>query len=159
MKIAFFDPGLALLGYAIVENDRPIDFGAIATSSKTPLGDRLIEIRADVLSLLQTHKPDIVAFEKPFFLGKNTNAAVVQFALGVMLMAIAEAGYPSPTEFKPSQIKLMAAGAGNASKLEVKSAAIALYGLTHQKGTPDDAYDALAGAYTAMQALRLKVAT
>jgi len=155
VSVLFVDPALASLGWAVVSGNahsfKMIDFGVVVTPAGMSLGDRLSIVRQDVLELLGLHKPTIVGYEKPFFSGKNTNAAIVQNAIGVMLSAMADAGYPSPAELKPSQIKLAIAGSGNAEKVEVRAAVLELFELTHQKGTKDDAYDAAAGAAAVMQ--------
>lgn len=149
MKILGIDPALASIGYAILDNGKPIDYGVITTSKSLSLGVRLIEIKADITHLVKHHQPDKIAIEQPFFRGYNTNAGVVQYALGVILLAIAEAGYYNPEMLKVSTIKQAIAGKGNADKLQVRSAIQRILNISEKapKGK-DDQWDALAVSYT-----------
>lgn len=153
MKIAAFDPGIALTGYAIVDGSNAIDYGVISTPANTPPGDRCLSIYRDVIDLLEAHKPVHVAYEVPFLQvssrGNNTNAGLVQYATGALLMAFAICRYPMPLTMIPGQIKKHATGNGRADKVQVRESVLNYYGIAHAKGTKDDAYDALAGAIAA----------
>jgi Holliday junction resolvasome RuvABC endonuclease subunit len=66
------DPGLAIIGWAVLEGDetlqpRLIDCGVIETEKKLSTPARLVEIERDTIDLLQEFQPDRVAIEMPFF--------------------------------------------------------------------------------------------
>lgn len=150
MRILGLDPGLATLGFGAIAcnpntSDAPtvLDFGVIQTPAKTPMGDRLATIYADLHTLLDQTTPDQVAIEKLFFYRMGNTIAVAQ-ARGVILLVLAQRNL-TPVEFTPAQIKQAIVGYGNAKKPEVQAAVARELHLTHIP-KPDDAADALAVA-------------
>src|SRR5688500_17163406 len=86
------DPGTALLGFGVVESGddpRLIDYGAIATRSDRLMPDRLNELFEAMTSLLDEHRPEVVAVEQLFFARNVTTAIAVGQARGVILLAAA----------------------------------------------------------------------
>ena len=78
-RILGLDPGLAILGFGVIECDATaaadsgsrvsvLDFGIIQTPAHTQTGDRLCTIYQDLHSLLDQWPPDLVAIEKLFFI-------------------------------------------------------------------------------------------
>lgn len=153
VRVLGIDPALASIGYAVLDGMTVIDYGLITTSSKDKLGDRLVSIVSDIEALANKHEPFIVAIEKPFFMAKNTNAAIVQYALGAILIGLQNVGYGDVLFFNQSAVKMAVTGKGSgrnsSDKHDVKAAVIDLFGLTYTKGA-DDQYDALAIAYTGL---------
>ena len=153
MRILGLDPGLAIVGYGIVDvdplhpNQAPelVDFGVIQTPAKTPVGDRLQTIYSDLQELLSTTQPDRVAIEK-FFFYRMSNTILVAQARGVILLALNQQ-HLVPQEFTPAQVKQALTGYGNAEKHEVQAAIAREFELTTTP-KPDDAADALALALT-----------
>tara|TARA_B100000700_G_scaffold330914_1_gene459976 strand:+ start:5891 stop:6367 length:477 start_codon:yes stop_codon:yes gene_type:complete len=149
LRIIGIDPGLARVGYGIIEYKNKklsmLDCGIISTNKNMNEGLRLVEINNDLLQLIDLWKPNISAVEKFFFYRSSTTISVVQ-ARGVIMMSLAKKNIPS-LEFPPMQIKLAVTGYGRAEKGEVLEAVIRELNLTSPP-KPDDAADALAIALT-----------
>ncbi|MBM5797712.1 MAG: crossover junction endodeoxyribonuclease RuvC [Cyanobacteria bacterium M_surface_7_m2_040] len=149
MRILGIDPGLARVGYGVIEvagrQQQLLDCGIIRTDAGRSEGDRMVEIARDLRQLLRTWRPELAAVEKFFFYRSSTTIAVVQ-ARGVVMMTLARFRVPV-VEFPPMQIKLALAGSGHARKDEVLDAVMRELGLD-EPPRPDDAADALAVALT-----------
>ena len=149
MRIIGIDPGLARVGYGIIEVNKDkkvlLDCGVIETSKKQKEEYRLYEIFKDLNELINLWNPNIAAVEKFFFYRSSTTISVVQ-ARGVIMMVLASKKI-QVSEYSPAQIKLTIAGTGKASKKEVIEAV--MYNLKLEKPPkPDDSADALAIALT-----------
>ena len=149
MRVIGIDPGLARIGYGIIEieNEKKIllDCGVIETGKDKKEGDRLYEIFSDLNELINYWDPNVAAVEKFFFYKSSTTISVVQ-ARGVIMMVLASKKIHI-SEYSPAQIKLTIAGHGKASKKEVLEAV--MYQLELNKPPkPDDSADALAIALT-----------
>ncbi len=148
LRIVGFDPGLAITGYAVLEEAgdgwRPQDFGVIRTPSSAPLPARLVRLYDAVRSLLATYRPQEAAVEQLFFQKNVKTALQVGQARGVVLLALAQAGL-SVAEYTPTTVKQTLTGYGNAPKSQMQRMIQALLGLSHLP-RPDDAADALAVA-------------
>ena len=149
MRIIGIDPGLARVGYGIIEVNKDkkvlLDCGVIETSKKQKEEYRLYEIFKDLNELINLWNPNIAAVEKFFFYRSSTTISVVQ-ARGVIMMVLASKKI-QVSEYSPAQIKLTIAGTGKASKKEVMEAV--MYNLKLEKPPkPDDSADALAIALT-----------
>ena len=149
MRIIGIDPGLARVGYGIIEieNERKklLDCGIIQTCKDKKEEDRLYEIFKDLNELINHWNPNVAAVEKFFFYKSSTTISVVQ-ARGVIMMILASKKI-QVSEYSPAQIKLTIAGTGKASKKEVLDAV--MYDLELEKPPkPDDSADALAIALT-----------
>ena len=149
MRIIGIDPGLARVGYGIIEikNEKKIllDCGIIETSKVKKEEDRLHEIFKDLNEFLDYWNPNVAAVEKFFFYRSSTTISVVQ-ARGVIMMVLASKKI-TVSEYSPAQIKLTIAGSGKASKREILDAV--MYTLELNKPPkPDDSADALAIALT-----------
>ena len=149
MRIIGLDPGLARLGYGIIEIDKKkkvvLDCGVIETSKKKKEEDRLYEIFNDLNALINKWRPDFAAVEKFFFYKSSTTISVVQ-SRGVIMMVLASKNIHI-SEYSPAQIKLTIAGSGKASKQEVLDAVMFDLKL-NSPPKPDDSADALAIALT-----------
>ena len=149
MRIIGIDPGLARVGYGIieVENEKKtlIDCGVIETNKNKKEEDRLFEIYKDLITLIDRWDPDIAAVEKFFFYRSSTTISVVQ-ARGVIMMVLASKKI-QVSEYAPAHIKLTVTGTGKASKKEVLEAVMYNLKLNYAP-KPDDSADALAIALT-----------
>ena len=71
MVILGIDPGLAIVGWGLIESNRgqfrPLAYGAITTPAHTPIESRLSIIREDLKALIEKYKPDEMAVEELFF--------------------------------------------------------------------------------------------
>ena len=149
MRILGIDPGLARVGYGVIEvagrEQRLLDCGIIRTDAGRSEGDRMVEIARDLRQLIRAWRPELAAVEKFFFYRSSTTIAVVQ-ARGVVMMTLARFKVPV-VEYPPMQIKLALAGSGHARKDEVLDAVMRELNLSDPP-RPDDAADALAVALT-----------
>ena len=115
MIILGIDPGLARVGYGVIEvqqRARLLDCGILRTDPGRSDGERMVEIAADLRTLVRRWRPDLAAVEKFFFYRSSTTISVVQ-ARGVVIMTLARFRIPV-VEFPPMQIKLAVAGHGHA---------------------------------------------
>ena len=149
MRILGIDPGLARVGYGVIDTtgglQKMLDCGIIRTDAGRSEGERMVEIAGDLRQLIRQWQPELAAVEKFFFYRSSNTISVVQ-ARGVVIMTLARFGIPI-VEFPPMQIKLALAGFGHAQKDEVLEAVMRELNLTDPP-RPDDAADALAVALT-----------
>ena len=149
MRILGIDPGIARVGYGVIDTSdgqqQMLDCGIIRTNPGIDDGERMVEIASDLRQLIRRWKPQLAAVEKFFFYRSSTTISVVQ-ARGVIIMTLARFRVPV-MEFPPMQIKLALAGSGHAEKDEVLDAVMRELNLD-QPPRPDDAADALAIALT-----------
>ncbi|CAN1212195.1 crossover junction endodeoxyribonuclease RuvC [Tumidithrix helvetica PCC 7403] len=150
MRIMGIDPGIATLGFGILEVEKDtvpklLEFGVIQTPKNTPMGDRLKTIYDDMHTLLTEWQPQIVGMEKLFFYRMGNLISVAQ-ARGVVLLTLSQHGI-QPEEFSPPQIKQALTGYGRADKAEVQEAVARELNLD-KIPKPDDAADAIAIAFT-----------
>lgn len=149
MRTLGIDPGTAIMGWGIVEEDgsgglRMVGYGVLTTPKELALPQRLQLLHRGLSAVLESYRPETAGVEELFF-GKNVNTAIaVGHARGVALLAIADAHIPIQV-YKPSEIKQAVAGYGNADKKQMQEMVRLTLGLdTIPK--PDDAADALATA-------------
>ena len=150
MRILGIDPGIATMGYGILESDRGrqrlIVCGVVTTPPKMPTPDRLFTVFSDLKQLLALYKPDEAVFEELFFAKNITTAMNVSAARGAALCACAEYGCPL-YEYTPMQIKQAVAGYGKADKHQMQQMVKLMLNL-EDIPRPDDAADAVAAALT-----------
>ena len=149
MIIIGIDPGLARVGYGIIEVKRNektlLDCGIIETQKDQKEENRLLEIFMDLKELINKWKPDYAAVEKYFFYKSSTTISVVQ-ARGVIMMTLGSFNIPI-TEYSPAQIKLTITGFGKATKKDILDSVMYSLKLDYPP-KPDDSADALAIALT-----------
>ncbi len=149
MRIIGIDPGLARVGYGIVDEiegkKTMLDCGIIETKSTQKEEKRLLEISSDLSSIISRWNPNFAAVEKFFFYRSSTTISVVQ-ARGVIIMTLGKHNLPIQ-EFPPMQIKLAVTGYGHSDKTEVLKSVMSELNITSPP-KPDDAADALAIALT-----------
>ena len=149
MRIIGIDPGLAMVGYGIIDEIEGkkimIDCGIIETKPTKKEEERLVEISNDLSSIINKWNPNSAAVEKFFFYRSSTTISVVQ-TRGVIMMTLGKYKLPIQ-EFPPMQIKLAITGYGHSDKNEVLNCVMNELSLTSPP-KPDDAADALAIALT-----------
>ena len=156
MRILGIDPGLARVGYGVIDVEprkgkqqglqQMVDCGIIRTDPGRSEGERMVEIARDLRQIIRIHQPELASVEKFFFYRSSNTIAVVQ-ARGVLIMTLTRFGLPI-VEFPPMQIKQALTGHGHADKDEVLEAVMRELDLDAPP-RPDDAADALAVALTA----------
>src|SRR5947199_3938616 len=90
MRTLGIDPGTAIMGWGVVDEDggvlRMVDYGALTTPAGMAAQDRLVQLYDGLQKLLREYRPDAAAIEELFF-GKNVNTAItVGQARGVALL-------------------------------------------------------------------------
>lgn len=148
MIILGFDPGLATLGFGVIETDGQkhtmVDYGIIATPAGMRTPDRLRNIYCDVSTVIDRYCPQAIAVEELFFNNNAKTAIAVAQARGALLAA-ASLKTDQLFEYTPLQIKQAITGYGRADKQQMQ---LMVMTFLHLKTIPrpDDAADALAVA-------------
>ncbi len=142
------DPGLAIVGYAVLEEQEDmltaLACDVIRTEAYLALPRRLQVIYERLGLLLATYHPQEVGIESLFFAKNKKTAMAVAQARGVLLLALSQAGLDI-AEYTPAEVKQAVTGYGNAKKAQVGEMVRILL---HLKAVPrpDDAADAAAVA-------------
>lgn len=146
MRILGIDPGVAIVGFGLIESgpgvQRMLQYGVITTPAGQPLAARLAQIRRDMTELIETLAPDEISIEELFFSKNITTGIAVAHARGVILCAAEEQAIPI-YEYTPMQIKQAVVGYGLADKKQVMDMTRRILKLKAVP-QPDDAADALA---------------
>lgn len=146
MRILGIDPGVAIVGFGLIESDRGtlrmLQYGAITTPAGLPLAARLAQINRDMEELINTFRPDEISVEELFFSKNITTGIAVAHARGVILCAAEKKKIPI-YEYTPMQVKQAVVGYGLADKKQVMDMTRRLLKLKAVP-RPDDAADALA---------------
>ena len=146
MRILGIDPGIAIVGFGLIESNRGsvrmLQYGAVTTEAGLPLATRLVQIENDMTALIAQLKPDEIAVEELFFSKNITTGIAVAHGRGVILCTVERLGVPI-FEYTPMQVKQAVAGYGLADKKQVMDMTKRLLKLKAVP-RPDDAADALA---------------
>lgn len=146
MIILGIDPGIAIVGYGVVEyknnSFRTLEYGAITTPAHTSPETRLETIYSDMNTLIKKYSPDEMAIEELFFNNNQKTAILVAEARGVILLA-AQKNLVRINEYTPLQVKQAVVGYGRADKRQVQTMITTILNLKAVP-KPDDTADALA---------------
>jgi crossover junction endodeoxyribonuclease RuvC len=148
MRVLGIDPGSLVTGFGVVEEEanslHALAWGAVRTSAKQPLSERLRRIYDGLTEPLHTWQPDVVSVERVFFADNPKTALTLGHARGVALLTVAHANLPL-VEYSALEIKMAVVGYGRAAKAQVQQMVKTLLRL---QGLPQplDAADALAAA-------------
>jgi len=142
------DPGMAIVGYAVVaargDQLSMIACDVITTPAGMPLAQRLQHIYRGLDEVITTYHPNEAAMEELFFAKNARTALTVGQARGVAMLALANGGL-SIAEYTPMQVKQAVTGYGSAKKDQVGEMVRILLHLSSIP-RPDDAADAAAVA-------------
>lgn len=123
MKILGIDPGMAIVGYSILDFDGQnitlLNSGSIRTEKGHRESARLLEIFNDITCIVEKYQPDICAIEKLFFFRNHTTVMPVAHARGVILTVLEQHKIPI-YEYTPMEVKQILTGYGRADKKEVE---------------------------------------
>ena len=123
MKILGIDPGMAIVGYSVLEfNGGDIELlhsGSIQTDKNKKESQRLLEIFEDMSTVVSTYRPDVAAIEKLFYFRNQTTVMPVAHARGVILTVLEKFNIPI-YEYTPMEVKQVLTGYGRADKKEVE---------------------------------------
>lgn len=147
MRVLGIDPGLATVGYGIIDTNgikdiECISYGCIKTPASLSMGARLRIIYDDMQELIARYQPDQASVEKLFFKQNVSNGIQVAQARGIILLALEQHEIPFE-EYAPVQVKSRLIGHGHAEKHQIQYIVASTLGL-QKKPKPDDAADGLA---------------
>lgn len=142
------DPGTTIMGFGVIRVlNKKMEFIQLNELILSKYDDHYTKLRVifeRTIELIETHHPDEIAIEAPFF-GKNVQSMLkLGRAQGVAMAAGLSRQIPI-TEYEPKKIKMAVTGNGNASKEQV---AKMLQQLLNLKELPKnlDSTDGLAAA-------------
>lgn len=147
MVILGIDPGIATMGYGVVEKDergamRALAHGVVTTPKEERLPTRLALLEDGLRQILKKYQPDEIALEELFFTKNITNGIAVAHARGVIVLTCVKE-CPYLYEYTPMQIKQALTGYGRADKQQMQRVVTSVLKLD-EIPRPDDAADALA---------------
>ncbi len=146
MIILGIDPGLAIVGYGVLEyrngRFRTLAMGSIETPAGIDVEDRLKMIYDDMSEIIKTYRPDEIAIEELFFNTNQKTAIAVAEARGVILLAAKQHDLKI-AEYTPLQVKQAVVGYGRAEKGQVMTLVKTMLKLGPELKL-DDTADALA---------------
>lgn len=146
MRILGLDPGIATVGFSILDSDGPhsrlVTCGVITTPAHTPLAARLDRIYSDLEEIIREFHPEVMAVEELFFSKNITTGISVAQGRGIVLLCAYRAGLEL-FEYTPMQVKQAVVGYGLAEKKQVMDMVKRILNLPAVP-RPDDAADAVA---------------
>ncbi len=142
------DPGTTIMGFGLIKVvGKKMEFIQMNELQLSKYDDHYLKLKhifERTIELIDTHHPDEIAIEAPFY-GKNVQSMLkLGRAQGVAMAAGLSRQIPI-TEYLPKKIKMAITGNGNASKEQV---ALMLKSLLNLQSLPKnlDATDGLAAA-------------
>lgn len=142
------DPGTSIMGYGLIKVvGKKMVFMQLNELNLKKYSDHYLKLKLifeRTIELIETHHPDEIAIEAPFY-GKNVQSMLkLGRAQGVAMAAGLSREIPI-TEYSPKKIKMAITGNGNASKEQVAKMLMSTLSL---KSLPKnlDATDGLAAA-------------
>lgn len=146
MKILGIDPGMAIVGYAMIgvekNNIELLTSGSVQTDKKMDDSKRLLEIYNDLSLIVEKYQPDCASVEQLFFFRNQKTIIPVAEARGVILTVLEKYNIPTYS-YTPMEVKQVLTGYGRAEKKEVEQMVQIALG---NKKLPklDDTVDAIA---------------
>ena len=123
MKILGIDPGMAIVGYGLIEvegdNIQLLASGSIQTDKKLTDSKRLLEIYNDLTTIVKKYEPDCASIEELFFFKNQKTVIPVAEARGVILTVLESLNIPM-FGYTPMEVKQVLTGYGRADKKEVE---------------------------------------
>ncbi len=148
MKILGIDPGVARVGWGLVESKESgnklkyLKKGLVETDSDVAPEKRLKKIYQKTFDIIKKTDPEVVGVEKLYFFKNQKTAFAVSQARGVIILAATDLD-KKIYHYTPLQIKQAVTGYGRASKKQIQEMVKQILVLKkHPK--PDDVADALA---------------
>lgn len=153
MKVLGLDPGVAILGWSLIETHpsgrHEVQMGAIQTPAHLSLNLRLVMLFDQLKEIFELHRPSALAIETLFLVKSAKTLAMVAHARGIALLLAGQ--YKTEIfEYAPRQVKLALTGYGAADKKQMQNVLQRMLGLSSLP-KPDDAADAAAVALCHMQ--------
>jgi crossover junction endodeoxyribonuclease RuvC len=146
LRVLGVDPGTRIVGYGVVDRRGSrlshVDHGTIAPGGKPAVPQRLRSIFEGLRSVIEEHRPDVLALEQAFYGKSVTSAMRIGEGRAVALLAAALADVPI-AEYTPATVKKAVVGSGAAAKGQVGHMIRTLLALPEPPAS-EDAADALA---------------
>lgn len=146
MVILGIDPGIAIVGWGVIEytrgSFRTLGYGAIRTESGLAVEKRLAAIHDELSLIIERFSPECMSVEELFWNTNQKTGIVVAEARGVII-CLAERKGLSIFEYTPLQVKQAVTGYGRADKKQMEMMVTSLLELPSPP-KPDDTADALA---------------
>ena len=160
LRVLGIDPGLAVTGYAIVDERGQggtlVTSGTVKSTTKMARADRLGRIFDATHALIEEFAPHEVAIEQQYVGDNVRSAMVVGEARAAAMVAASISGLPV-FEFAPRSVKESVTGWGAAPKQQVAQMVLVALGLTNVSG-PLDVTDAAAIALARIADARIEIA-
>ncbi|MCE2453871.1 MAG: crossover junction endodeoxyribonuclease RuvC, partial [Nitrospinae bacterium] len=125
-RVLGVDPGLGVTGYAVLRLDegeyepRLVDGGILKSDSNAALEKRLYELHKDLVHIIETNEPHVMAVENLYSHYKHPRTSIIMgHARGVIFLAASQAGVPV-VSYSATEIKKSLVGAGRATKAQVQ---------------------------------------
>ena len=87
MRILGIDPGVATVGFGVIEaqagRQQMIQYGAITTPAGQPLAARLVQIAQDMETLITQFQPDEMSIEELYFSKNITTGIAVRKVMAI----------------------------------------------------------------------------
>jgi crossover junction endodeoxyribonuclease RuvC len=158
MRVLGIDPGTIIMGFGVIESQDSetslIKFGALKTTSRSPIGERLSFLYGQLMGIIAKYHPEAVAVEQPFVAKNAKSALAIGRAQAVAILAAANSHIPC-YEYTPAEIKQRVANYGASKKEQIQQMVMLQLGLTCVPD-PADAADALAVALCHLQVIHLE---
>ncbi len=123
MKILGIDPGMAIVGYGLIDVENSeitlLTSGSIQTDKKLSDSKRLLEIYNDLTTIVEKYKPDCASVEELFFFKNQKTVIPVAEARGVIITVLEKFNVPIYS-YTPMEVKQVLTGYGRAEKKEVE---------------------------------------
>tara|TARA_R110000824_G_scaffold390760_4_gene587590 strand:+ start:9384 stop:9926 length:543 start_codon:yes stop_codon:yes gene_type:complete len=117
------DPGLRATGWGIIDVSGArlihVANGTIKSTDKLSLAERLVQIEAGLVQVMETYAPDAAAVEQAFVARDPVAALKLGQARGIALLVPARCDVPV-AEYAPNHIKKSVVGAGHAGKEQIR---------------------------------------
>ncbi len=149
MRILGVDPGLEDTGYGVIEvgsgrGAKLIEAGMIRTR-KGKLPGRLASVANQLKTLIEQHKPHLMAVEDLYSYYKTPKPAILMGHVRGVVLGTAALTQTEVASYLPTRIKHSVTGRGHASKRQIAQMVQMRLKLENTK-LPDDVTDALAAA-------------
>tara|TARA_R110000868_G_scaffold347949_4_gene608893 strand:- start:2182 stop:2724 length:543 start_codon:yes stop_codon:yes gene_type:complete len=116
------DPGLRATGWGVIDVTGSrlthVANGTITSNDRLSVAERLVEIEAGLVLIVETYAPDAAAVETAFVARDPVAALKLGQARGLALLVPARAGI-TVAEYAPNHIKKSVVGAGHAGKAQI----------------------------------------
>jgi crossover junction endodeoxyribonuclease RuvC len=157
MRILSFDPGYERLGVAVVEKtngqETLLYSDCMRTKATLSFAERLAELGAAAVALIEQWQPEGVALEEVFFEKNQKTGMQIAEVRGMLTYIAAARGLPIH-QYTPAEVKIAVTGYGKSDKKAVAAMVPRLVAMSTAKRL-DDELDAIAVGLTCLASLRM----